>query len=84
MMKKQFPVSTATVKADQVVALPCTSSTVAEAIAMLSAELQQAIAQMDADDISLECNANRGAELHIRLRAYRHRKESAVGDAGKR
>ena len=51
MIKKQLPVPTTTVKADQVVALPGTSSTVAEAIAILSAELQQAIAQMNADDI---------------------------------
>jgi len=56
-------------------ALPKSSVTLSDAIAVLSTELQQAIGEMNADDITLECNVSRG-ELNLRLRAYRHRRES--------
>jgi hypothetical protein len=77
MTKQKLPATT-TVKADQVLALPTTSATISEAIAALSADLQRAVAEMSADDISFECNASRG-ELHLRLRAYRHRRENGSG-----
>jgi hypothetical protein len=75
MTKQKLPAPTTAVKADQVLALPSTSSTISEAIATLSADLQRAVADMSADDVSFEVNASRG-ELHLRLRAYRHRREN--------
>jgi len=45
---------------------------------LLTADLQRAVADMGADDVSFEVNANRG-ELHLRLRAYRHRRDNGNG-----
>jgi hypothetical protein len=75
MTKQKLPATTTAENVDRVLALPSSSITLSEAIAILSTELQQAIGAMNADDLSLECNANRG-DLHIRLRAYRHRSEN--------
>jgi hypothetical protein len=72
MTKQKLPAST-TEKADQVLVLPTSPATIAEAIALFSTELQQAIGAMNADDMSLECNVSRG-ELLLKLRAYRHRR----------
>jgi hypothetical protein len=73
-MKKQVPAMTAATT-DRALAIPTTSATISEAIAMLSADLQRAVADMSADDLSFEVTASRG-ELHLRLRAYRHRREN--------
>jgi hypothetical protein len=75
-MKKQLPATTTA--SDKVIALPSSSATISEAIAMLSPDLQRAVADMAADDLSLEVTASRG-ELHLRLRAYRHRRENGGG-----
>jgi hypothetical protein len=72
MAKQKLPATTMA-KVDQVLALPTSSVTIAEAITLFSTELQQAIGAMNADDISLECNVSRG-ELLVKLRAYRHRR----------
>jgi hypothetical protein len=77
-MKKQVPATTTTVKADHALALPTTSSTISETIALLTADLQRAVADMGADDVSFEVTASRG-ELHLRLRAYKHRRENGGG-----
>jgi hypothetical protein len=77
MTKQKLPATT-TAKADQVLALPTSSSTIAEAVAMLSADLQRAVTDMGADDVSFEVNASR-SELHLRLRAYKHRRENGSG-----
>jgi len=75
-MKKQVPATTTTtVRSDHSLALPTTSATISETIALLTADLQRAVADMSADDLSFEVNASRG-ELHLRLRAYRHRREN--------
>jgi hypothetical protein len=71
-MKKQVP---ATTESDRVLALPSTSSAISETIALLTADLQKAVSEMGADDLSFEVNASR-TELHLRLRAYKHRRES--------
>jgi len=77
MTKQKLPATTTAANTDRVLALPSSSVTLSEAIAMLGTELQQAIGGMNADDISLECNVSRG-ELNLRLRAYRHRRENGT------
>jgi hypothetical protein len=76
-MKKQVAATTAATT-DRALAIPTTSATISEAIAMLSADLQRAVADMAPDDMSFEVTASRG-ELHLRLRAYRHRRENGSG-----
>jgi hypothetical protein len=75
MTKSKLPATTTAAKSDHVLALPNTSATISETIALLTADLQRAVADMAADDVSFEVNASRG-ELHLRLRAYRHRREN--------
>jgi hypothetical protein len=58
---------------DRVVALPTSSTLVAETLSSLKAGLQQAVGQMGADDVILEIDAN-AARLHVRFRAYKHRR----------
>jgi hypothetical protein len=78
MTKQKLPTTTTAENGGRVLALPSSSVTLSEAIATISTELQQAIGEMNADDISLECNVSRG-ELNLRLRAYRHRRENGSG-----
>jgi hypothetical protein len=75
MAKQKLPATTTAENASRALALPSSSVTLSDAIATLSGELQQAIGEMNADDITLECQVSRG-ELNLRLRAYRHRREN--------
>jgi hypothetical protein len=76
MVKSKLPATVTAASTDRVLAVPTTSATVSEAIAALSADLQRAVADMAADDVSFEVNASRG-ELSLRLRAYRHRRNGS-------
>jgi hypothetical protein len=72
MTKQKLPATMTAANTDRVLAMPTTSATISEVISVLSGDLQRAVAEMCADDVSFEVNASRG-ELHLRLRAYRHR-----------
>jgi hypothetical protein len=75
MAKVKLPATTTTEGTGSVSVVPKSSVTVSEALALVGTELQQAIGEMNADDITLECSFSRG-ELNLRLRAYRHRPEN--------
>ena len=70
-MTTQLPVSLE--DDEQVLSLSSTSSSLAQALATLNAGLQKAVGEMGADDVSFEVDASRD-RLHLRLRAYRHRR----------
>jgi hypothetical protein len=58
---------------DRVVALPTSSTSLVETLSSLKAGLAQAAGQMGADDVLLEIDAT-GERLHVRFRAYKHRR----------
>jgi hypothetical protein len=60
-------------KGERVLDLPASSVSIAETISALRTGLQQAVSHMGADDVTLELDASAG-RLHLRFRAYRHRK----------
>jgi hypothetical protein len=72
---KNLPaVAEAVAEREQVLALPATSgASVMQTLSALRTGLEQAVGQMGADDISLEIDAAAG-RLHVRFRAYKHRK----------
>jgi hypothetical protein len=76
MAKNKLPATMTAVNTERALAVPTTSATVSEAIAALSGDLQRAVAEMCADDVSFEVNASRG-ELQLRLRAYRYRRNGS-------